>query len=343
MAVWNGQVLWSFMVLLAGAVAQNVNYPVRPVCAMKGSTVTLPCTFTYKEIAEKNGRNVSMQIVRVLWCKNHEICQGTTPSVYDSESETNSRRFQYLGDKKGNCTLQISNVQMEDNATFRFRMEANVPVQNFTGKIGVNVTVNNNSKMRINSSSDAGETRGGETVTLRCTSECSFYPLAINWSKDGLILPESGPVLRIGPVTAKDSGNYTCALKNKPNTGCMPYSMQVKEAKADVNLPLIVGVVFGVLLAVITLILVFFIIRRRRVVTVDQIDVGGETEEKHRDYIYSNIMPSAELEEVYDRPQTSRAVEDVSYAAVQFKHNKQKRQMQEAEDSTVYSSVATQD
>uniref|UniRef100_A0A3Q1ED23 V-set and immunoglobulin domain-containing protein 2-like n=1 Tax=Acanthochromis polyacanthus TaxID=80966 RepID=A0A3Q1ED23_9TELE len=300
MAVWNGQVLWSFMVLLAGAVAQNVNYPVRPVCAMKGSTVTLPCTFTYKEIAEKNGRNVSMQIVRVLWCKNHEICQGTTPSVYDSESETNSRRFQYLGDKKGNCTLQISNVQMEDNATFRFRMEANVPVQNFTGKIGVNVTVN----------SKRADTRGGETVTLRCTSECSFYPLAINWSKDGLILPESGPVLRIGPVTAKDSGNYTCALKNKPNTGCMPYSMQVKEAKAG---------------------------------SFPHLHCRSCANIEYRKHLNSSLRLVFFEQFFYDRPQTSRAVEDVSYAAVQFKHNKQKRQMQEAEDSTVYSSVATQD
>ncbi|XP_023140386.1 uncharacterized protein LOC111578036 [Amphiprion ocellaris] len=340
MAVWDEKVLWSFMVLLAGTVAQNVSYPVRSVCAMEGSTVTLPCTFTYKEFAEKNGRKVSMQIVRVVWCKNHEICQGITPSVYDSEKPSD-QRYRYLGDKKGNCTLQIRNVKKGDNATFRFRMETNVADQNFTGKTGVNVTVNYGSKMKINSSSGAGEMRGGETVTLRCTSVCSSHQLVITWSKDGLTLPDSGPVLQIGPVTARDSGNYTCAVKNKPNTRCVPYTVQVKEAEADGNLPLIVGVVSGVLLAVITLILVFFIIKRRRVAAEDQSDVGGETEEKHRDYISSNIMPPAELEEVYDRPQTSRAVEDVSYAAVQFKQNKQKRQVQEAEDSIIYSSVAT--
>ncbi|XP_008288742.1 junctional adhesion molecule A-like [Stegastes partitus] len=339
MAVWDKKVLWSFTVLLAGAVAQHVSYPVTSACAVKGSTVTLPCTFTFQKSAVQHGKNVSMKIRRVVWCKNHEICQGPTPSVYDSESKTKHRRFQYLGDMLGNCTLQIRDVRMEDNGTFRFRMEANVENQHFTGKSGVNITVIGVSKMRINSSNHERQIRRGEKVTLQCTSVCSFHQPEITWFKDGHTLQKSGSTLHIDPVIAKDSGNYTCAEIGRQETSSVPYTLQVEEAGKDDYLPLIAGVVPVVLLAVITLILLFF--KRKRAAAEDRSDVGGEMEQKHADAIYSNIMPPSEQEEVYDRSQTSQAVEDVSYASFQFKQNKQKRQVREAEDSVVYSSVAS--
>ncbi|KAG7233911.1 hypothetical protein INR49_006427 [Caranx melampygus] len=100
MAAGDTKILWSFMLLLAG------------------STVTLPCTFTPQSV--RNGKPVSVKIIRVVWCKDHGICQGTTPSVFDSESRTNKpidHRYSYLGDKEGNCTLQITDVQKKDQGT----------------------------------------------------------------------------------------------------------------------------------------------------------------------------------------------------------------------------------
>ncbi|XP_051280039.1 uncharacterized protein LOC127376781 isoform X5 [Dicentrarchus labrax] len=338
MAVWDRKILWGFVLLLAGAGAQSVNYP-HPVCAVKGSTVTLLCSFTpVKSVIRENGREVPIVIVRVVWCQNHEICQGTTPSVYDSESTNNDRRYKYLGDKKGNCTLQITDIQKSDEATFRFRMEANDTRGHFTDKSGVKVTVTDPVRMKITSSSADGEMRGGESVTLYCTAVCTIHQLEVTWFKDNHVLSESGPALQLSPLTAKDSGNYTCGLKTNNRTVSLPYSLHV-EAEGG-NMSLIVGVAFGVLLALIALIVVLCIIKRRRAADKGHRAVGGETEQKHPDNIYSNTLIVAEEEEGGQQPQTSRAEDEISYASVQFKQKKQARPAEEAEDAIIYSSVA---
>uniref|UniRef100_A0A8P4G385 Ig-like domain-containing protein n=1 Tax=Dicentrarchus labrax TaxID=13489 RepID=A0A8P4G385_DICLA len=229
MAVWDKKILWGFMFMLAGAGGYIVNYP-HPVCAVKGSTVTLLCSFTpRKTFTRKNGREVPIVIVRVVWCQNHEICHGTTPSVYDSESVNNDTHYKYLGDKKGNCTLQITDIQKSDNATFRFRMEANDTRGHFTGVSGVKVRVTDPVRMKINSSSADGEMRGGESVTLYCTGVCTIHQLEVTWFKDNHALSESGPALQLGPLTAKDSGNYTCGLSTNTRTVSLPYSLHVED------------------------------------------------------------------------------------------------------------------
>uniref|UniRef100_A0A3B4VE15 Ig-like domain-containing protein n=1 Tax=Seriola dumerili TaxID=41447 RepID=A0A3B4VE15_SERDU len=191
--------------LYPGAVGQSVKYSL-PVCAVRGSTVTLPCTFTPIK-----------EIIRVVWCQNHLICHGSTPSVYDSDSKTNKPpdpRYRYLGDKTGNCTLQISNLQERDKATFRFRMEAKEAAGHHTGQSGVNVTVVGKSSI-----SSEREVREGQNVTLLCTSTCTFHQLQVTWFRGDHLLPGSGPALRFSPLTAEDSGNYTCGLKRQ--TPCL--------------------------------------------------------------------------------------------------------------------------
>ncbi|XP_028254749.1 coxsackievirus and adenovirus receptor homolog [Parambassis ranga] len=221
------QILCSLTFLLAGAVGQTVVYPFTSTCAVKGSTVTLPCTFTPRQSAMKDGQVFPLHIVRVVWCQNHLICQGSTPSVYDSESQKNNTRYKYLGDKKGDCTLQIRDVQQDDNTTFRFRMEADNPAGHFTNQTGVTVTVHDNIKMRTHSSSGEKRMKSGETVSLQCTATCTLHPLEVTWFKDGHTLPEHGPTLQIGPLTAQHSGNYTCSLRSSMETMSVPYSLQV--------------------------------------------------------------------------------------------------------------------
>lgn len=136
---------------------QSVTYP-DPVCAVTGSDVTLPCTFT--AVQTPPGSSSDLEVVRVRWCQNHEICHGTVPSVYDSRNQRNLNhpRYRYLGDLKGNCTLQIRDVQKEDDAVLRFRMEANDVSGHFTGRSGVKVTV-------IGKSSSSRRTRSSLLLT----------------------------------------------------------------------------------------------------------------------------------------------------------------------------------
>lgn len=356
MAVWDKKILWSLVFLLAGlypgALGEGVNYP-DPVCAVKGSTVTLLCSFTPLKSVKVNGREVLVEVIRVRWCQNHGICQGATPSVYDSASANNNPRYKYLGDRKGNCTLQITDIQTEDDATFRFRVETSNIKATFTGPQGVEVTVTAAPTMRVHSSSVDAEVTQGQNLTLHCTASCTFHPLELTWFKDGHALRESGPALRLGPLTAEDSGNYTCALRNNNGTLSLPYRLQV-EAEQDGgtttgpvtdafgDLTLVVPVVSAVLLVLFALIVVLCIIQRKKAAAAtDQRAVGGQVGQKHPDNIYSNILLPSAQEGGGHRQEAGRVAEEVSYAAIHFKHKNPDRPAEEAEDAIVYSALAS--
>ncbi|XP_047217812.1 V-set and immunoglobulin domain-containing protein 2-like [Girardinichthys multiradiatus] len=336
------KVLWSFMFLLAGAAAQMIQYQAASTCAVTGSTVTLPCSFTPKKSFHNGMREVPLKIIRARWCKNHLICQGTTPSLYDSDSANNEPRYWYQGDLEGKCTLQIRGVGMQDNATFRFRMEANHSEGHFTNSTGVVITVFDLVKMRINISSSNREFSSGQTVSLQCTtSSCTFNHLEVTWLKDGYALSENGSTLQLSPLTAKDSGNYTCALRSNGGTRSEAFSLQVEAAEEAPDLHLIAGVMFGVLLLIITLILVIFIVKRKRTAPEGPNTVGGETEMKNADNIYSSILMPHQEEAGSQRRQTSQEAEETSYASIKFKHNNWNRKAVQEPDQTIYSLVAT--
>uniref|UniRef100_A0AAX7ULM7 Ig-like domain-containing protein n=1 Tax=Astatotilapia calliptera TaxID=8154 RepID=A0AAX7ULM7_ASTCA len=229
MAVWDKNRLWGLLFLLAGAVGQTVIYPLTSTCAVRGSTATLPCTFTPLKTFSDGGREVPPELIRVVWYQSqqHQLCQLNKPFVYDSDSKNHKQRFEYLGDKKTNCTLQIRDVQQRDHATFCFRMEVDHTKVHFNISRGVTVRVVDSTKMRIISSSDDKKLSRGETVTLLCASVCTFHQLEVTWFKDGHALSETGPSLELDFLTAEDSGNYTCALKANMETLSEPYSLQV--------------------------------------------------------------------------------------------------------------------
>ncbi|XP_070407073.1 B-cell receptor CD22-like [Nothobranchius furzeri] len=207
-----------------------VQYGFISTCAVRGSTVTLPCSFTPLASFTQDGKEIPLKIVRVRWCVNHEICQTTIPSVYDSNSPNNDPRYQYLGDMKSNCTLQVRDVQMIDNATFRFRMEADNVKGHFTKRgDGMDVRVVEATKMSIKSSSSNSTFRRGQNVSLQCTSgDCTVHQLEITWIKDGCALSETSPALLLGPLTLEDSGNYSCVLKTDNETWSDPFRLQVE-------------------------------------------------------------------------------------------------------------------
>ncbi|XP_053183740.1 advanced glycosylation end product-specific receptor-like [Scomber japonicus] len=340
--------MYSFMLLLTGAAAAaTVSYP-DPVCAVRGSTVVLPCTFTPQSSFTQGGRLVPLKIIRVRWCVNHEICQLTTPSVYDSKTPTANPRYKYLGDMTGNCTLQISDIQEIDSTTFRFRMEADNRAGHFTGKSGVNVTVIDFVKMKIQSSEAAEDLNQNQHVTLTCsTSVCNFHQLEVTWFKDGNALLPSGPTLQLGPLTAKDSGNYTCALKTNQKTTSLPFAVRVEEEEEEEekglldtdrsDTLLILGVLFGVLLL---LSLILFLIRRKVSAAGKEQTAGGEMDQKQPDIIYSNFLPPAERQQEVEQ-EVEPEGEEVSYASVQFRHTNPARAPEQEAGDVIYSSLAS--
>ncbi|XP_078100611.1 B-cell receptor CD22-like [Sander vitreus] len=116
-------------------------------------------------------------------------------------------------------------------------------------------------QMKIRSSRDDGEFKRGEAVTLNCSAAiCTIHQLEVTWFRDGHALSETGPALHLSYLTAEDSGNYTCGLKRNIRTLSVPYSLHVEQGGGNPggggNLPLIVGLVVGVLLVLFAVILV---------------------------------------------------------------------------------------
>ncbi|KAF5898286.1 myeloid cell surface antigen CD33-like isoform X1, partial [Clarias magur] len=110
----------------------RVNYPDKSICAVRGFSVSIPCTYYYPT------SNPKMRVTQMLWCSmnsNIDVCQDP-PYVYNSSSNTKSD-FEYVGDDKSNCTLLIHNVQLSYSGEYRFRFITNVPGGRWTGDPGV--------------------------------------------------------------------------------------------------------------------------------------------------------------------------------------------------------------
>ncbi|XP_053744148.1 cell adhesion molecule 4-like isoform X2 [Synchiropus splendidus] len=323
----DGMQLWRLLLLLLlmlqpGVLGQRIHYG-DPSCAVKGSTVTILCSFTWTH-----------QIIRVRWCVNHLICQGSTPSVYDSRQPGLHPRYRYLGDKTGNCTLQITDVQHEDSTTFRFRMEAQNNTGHFTGQNGANVIVTGDTRMKISSSRDTW--RVGDTIVLSCSSDCTFHDLQIMWRKDNLTIPrETGPSLTLESLTEADSGSYTCSLKSLFWTRSDVFSLQLQPAEPGSPLPLVLGVLAGVLLVAGTVLLVFLTIRRKRS-AADAPKEGGKMEAEP-EVVYSGVTAVSTAKGQKKRRSMEEGLE-VAYATVQFKSHSAAASTAE---SVIYSSVAT--
>ncbi|KAK3515597.1 hypothetical protein QTP70_024626, partial [Hemibagrus guttatus] len=111
----------------------SVEYPDKPICAVRGFSVSIPCNYSYQQHSK---------VVQKLWCSmnsNTDVCQNP-PYVYNSSSNTTSD-FEFTGDNKSDCTLLIHNVQFSYSGEYKFRFITNVTDGRYTGQPGVTLQV----------------------------------------------------------------------------------------------------------------------------------------------------------------------------------------------------------
>uniref|UniRef100_A0A4W5MJ51 Ig-like domain-containing protein n=1 Tax=Hucho hucho TaxID=62062 RepID=A0A4W5MJ51_9TELE len=85
----------------------SVTYTQR-ICALKGSTVDISCSYTYP---------IYHEIKKAFWF--------TKWSGMDAEDLSSAPEYEghieYLGDKDSDCTLRITDLRLSDSAGYRFR------------------------------------------------------------------------------------------------------------------------------------------------------------------------------------------------------------------------------
>ncbi len=88
-----------------------MSYSPSHICALKGSSVTMNCTYKYP---------TGYQIKKVSWTKtNAKEKHAEFPDL--SEDPEYSQRLQYLGDKQQNCAVRLSHVTQKDEHEYYFR------------------------------------------------------------------------------------------------------------------------------------------------------------------------------------------------------------------------------
>ncbi|XP_055770715.1 sialoadhesin-like [Salvelinus fontinalis] len=174
----------------------SVTYTHQKICALKGSTVNISCSYTYPSYHE---------IKKAFWF--------TKWSGMDAEDLSSvpgyEGHIEYLGDKKSDSTLRITDLRLSDSAGYMFRFITSGG--NAAGS-PVSLTVTD-----VVLKMDPTSVSEGERVTLTCRTNCTLDPItAYSWYKNGQPIPNSNtysPVYSLFSVSSEDTGRYSCAVE----------------------------------------------------------------------------------------------------------------------------------
>ncbi|XP_042171361.1 B-cell receptor CD22 isoform X3 [Oncorhynchus tshawytscha] len=166
------------LLILPGVLCTDwlVTYQPKEICAVRGSSVVISCTFHYPDKLD----NKNLTVEKVMWSQGRkQFFDG--PFITESNNRTHTgTKFEYVGNKVHNCSLQIHQVEQRDSGEYAFRFETNNG--NWTGKNATNVNV------------------------------------SIMWFKNRTPLQEESSTLYLRDISFQDSGNYSCSPKhyNRP-------------------------------------------------------------------------------------------------------------------------------
>ncbi|XP_065130598.1 B-cell receptor CD22-like [Paramisgurnus dabryanus] len=190
----------------------GVNYSSSSICALKGSTVIINCTYKYP-----TGR----QITKVFWT-NTDVRQPNKDFPDLSEDSKYSQRFKYLGDKQHNCTMRLTDVRQTDSHEYFFRFTTYKADGKWLGKPGVTLNITD---LQVESSGE--RVTEGHSVTLTCKSRCSLTDRStFIWFKYTQSLSERtdrNNQLILQSVRREDAGNYSCAVQGHKLTSPHQY------------------------------------------------------------------------------------------------------------------------
>ncbi|CAK6975682.1 hemicentin-1-like isoform X3, partial [Scomber scombrus] len=187
----------------------GVTYTSTQICALKGSTVDINCTYSYPSRIS----NVNTAVDKTLW-----FTKGSNNKPVDLRTDSEyADRVQYHCDKK-NCSLTITDLRERDSAEYKFRFTTNQPGGKYTASPGVTLTITDAPKLPSVSVSPPAEIIEGSSVTLTCSSDAN--PAAkYTWYKKNVnpdVQPLSKePQLVFSSIQYSDSGEYYCTAENQ--------------------------------------------------------------------------------------------------------------------------------
>ncbi|XP_053299255.1 B-cell receptor CD22 [Pleuronectes platessa] len=191
------------LLLLSGVLCNEWKVEYQPnVCAVKGSSVVIPCSFDYP----------GGIVQQVMWGhESKDIFDG--PFIFDSASNNQPSVYQYIGDQSHNCSLKINPGKHNITGKYTFRFITKSPTGKWTGQEGSILKIVD-LKTSVTNTSGHGAIKEGDSVNVTCRNGCDGADAssAFIWFKNGELIHE-GPSLYWRNMSPSNSGNYTCSLK----------------------------------------------------------------------------------------------------------------------------------
>uniref|UniRef100_A0A673BH95 Ig-like domain-containing protein n=1 Tax=Sphaeramia orbicularis TaxID=375764 RepID=A0A673BH95_9TELE len=210
----------------------RVTYTSTQICALKGSTVDMSCTYTYPYWIDSRLTKMKEK----FWFINGDI----KPVDLKTESEYKDRVLLY--DYGGYySSVRISDLRQSDSAQYQFRFITNQPGGRYTGSPGVTLTVTGKCSFSVFQSS--GEIIEGSSVTLTCTSDANPPVTKYTWYKRGKNQLQSrgeGQQFVLSFINSSDSGSYSCIAKNMFSSS---FSAKWKSVAAGVTVAILLPII----------------------------------------------------------------------------------------------------
>ncbi|KAL6484145.1 hypothetical protein MHYP_G00061900 [Metynnis hypsauchen] len=179
----------------------GMNYAPQQVCALKGSSVDLSCTYKHPE---------GLTVTRSLWFIESQWTSGAEPVDVRQYGQYKGR-VQYSW-TLNSCRMTITDLRESDAHKYRFRFYTDDPNGRYSGRPGVSLSVTD---LKVTVS----DTDGGDKK-LTCSSTCTLpnNPTYI-WYKNGQpVSDQNRNELELRDRTV-DAGSYSCAVKGYEKLG----------------------------------------------------------------------------------------------------------------------------
>ncbi|XP_037620174.1 B-cell receptor CD22-like isoform X1 [Sebastes umbrosus] len=145
----------------------GVTYTSTEICALKGSTVNIRCSYTYPSRIN----DYDTRVQKTFWFTKDYVDLKTDRAY--------SRRVQHRCENN-DCSLRITDLRESDSAEYKFRFITNQPGGSYFGSPGVSLSVTD-LQVKV-SRSDIHESNS--RTELKCQSSCR-HPVNYVWYKNG--------------------------------------------------------------------------------------------------------------------------------------------------------------
>ncbi|KAJ8385693.1 hypothetical protein AAFF_G00182930, partial [Aldrovandia affinis] len=195
-----------------GVLGQNgwsVSYQLQGICALKGSSVDMPCTYSYP-----NDNTVES----TFWFVEKNVDLAETPEY--------KGRVEYQGNKEHDCTLRVRDLRESDSKTYFFRFITDK--DSYSGPTGSTLSVTD-LQVEVNPAT----VREGQRVTLTCRTTCTLSGSpAFIWYKNKLPLSTTNLYNNYLQFTAssEDSGSYSCGVRGQTKLSSPAVTLSVRYA-----------------------------------------------------------------------------------------------------------------